>query len=264
MMKNISLGQYFPGDTVVHRLDPRTKLVVALVFMIALFAADGLWSFMAAGAYLIAVIFLSKVNLRFLFRGLKPVLLLLLLTALLNIFLTPGEPLVQIWRLSITREGIVWTVFLFSRISMLVMSTSILTYTTAPMALTDGVEKLLAPLKKIRVPVHEMAMIMSMALRFIPTLLEETQKLMNAQRARGANFDTGNVFKRAKAMLPILIPLFISSFRRADELAVAMESRCYFGGVGRTRMRQLAFTKIDIAAGIIASALLAGVIYLRI
>jgi len=262
MLKDVTLGQYFPGDTLIHRLDPRTKLLVVMLYLIALFVANSPLTLGIMTLFLVLMILTSKVNLRQMVRGLRPLVLILTVTGLLNMFLTPGEPLVTFWRLSITWEGLARSIILIVRIAMMVMSTFILTYTTAPMALTDGLEKGMSPLRRIRVPVHELAMIMGAALRFIPTLIEETDKIINAQKARGADFETGNLVRRAKALLPILIPLFMSAFRRADELATAMESRCYHGSEGRTRMRQLKLERRDILADIAGVLLLGTVISL--
>ena len=264
MLNDITLGQYFPGDTVVHRLDPRTKLVLTLLYIVALFTAKGPVSYGLMMLVLISVIVMSKTKPAMLFKGLKPLIIILIFTGILNVLYTPGEHvLAKFWIFTITLEGIRTAVLMILRIIMLVMGTSILTYTTSPIDLTDGLEMLLNPLKKIKVPVHEMSMMMSIALRFIPTIIEETEKIMNAQKARGADFESGNLIARAKAMLPILIPLFISAFRRADELAVAMESRCYHGGEGRTRMKVLKYTGLDTAAYILGLAVLAAVIALR-
>ena len=264
MLKNITLGQYFPGDTLVHRLDPRTKLILATVYVTALFLARSLLAMGVMAIYLMLILVSSQVKPRLLLRGLRPLIVLLIMTSIINLFATPGEPLFHLWRLTATREGAVWALTLLLRIMMMVTGTFVMTYTTTPMALTDGLEKLLGFLKHIRVPVHEMAMIMSSALRFIPTLIEETDKIISAQKARGADFETGNLFRRAKALLPILIPLFISAFRRADELAIAMESRCYHGGEGRTRMRQLAFSMRDAWAGLIGVLFFAVIIVFRV
>ena len=246
MLKDITLGQYFPGDTVVHRLDPRTKLILVVLYIVALFNAKD-W-----GAYLLVLavtgicMTVSHISPRNIFRGLKPMLFIIALTALLNIFYTQGTPIREGW--IITWEGIERAVKMMLRITLLIVGTFLLTYTTSPMALTDGLELLLKPLNRLKVPVHEMTLMMSMALRFIPTLIEETDKIMSAQKARGADFETGNLIERAKALLPILVPLFVSAFRRADELAIAMESRCYHGGEGRTRMKQLRFCTRDVVA----------------
>ena len=261
MLKDITLGQYFPGDTVVHRLDPRTKIVLLVVFIVALFQAVGWWSYALVLAVTVLVMILGRITPKNIFKGLKPMLFIIVLTALLNIFYTQGTPIVEGW--VVTWEGIARSVQMILRIVLLIAGTFLLTYTTSPIALTDGLEKLLNPLKKIKVPVHEMTLMMSMALRFIPTLIEETDKIMSAQKARGADFETGSLFQRAKALLPILVPLFVSAFRRADELAVAMESRCYHGGEGRTRMKQMKLQGIDYAAFALGALFLAAVIVLR-
>ncbi len=245
MLKDITLGQYFPGYTVVHRLDPRTKLLSVIVFIAALFLAKSYVSYGLMLLVLILCVSLSRIRPAALFRGLKPLIFILLLTGVLNLFYTPGRTLVEFWIFRITYEGVRNAVFMLLRIMMLVCGTFLLTYTTSPLSLTDGMERLLSPLKKIRVPVHELSMMMSIAQRIIPTLIEETDKIMSAQRARGADFETGSLVRRAKALLPILVPLFVSAFRRADELAVAMECRCYHGGEGRTRMKVLRMTARD-------------------
>ena len=261
MLKDITLGQYFPGDTPVHRLDPRTKLILLVLYIVALFQAKT-W-----GAYLLLILVtavcmaVSHISPKNIFKGLKPMLFVIALTALLNLFYTEGTPVLEGW--IITWEGIDRAVKMMLRITLLITGTFLLTYTTSPMALTDGLELLLKPLKKLKVPVHEMTLMMSMALRFIPTLIEETDKIMSAQKARGADFETGNLIQRAKALLPILVPLFVSSFRRADELAVAMESRCYHGGEGRTRMTQLKYGKNDYFALFLGLLLVAAVNVLR-
>ncbi len=262
MLKDITLGQFFPGDTVIHRLDPRTKLIMVIVYIVTLFSAEKFLTYGIVLAFLAAVIILSKIQLKTILKSLKPLLFIIVLTAVLNLFYTPGEELVSFWIFTITKEGILSAVFMALRITMLIAGTFMLTYTTSPIALTDGLEQLLNPLKKIKVPVHELAMMMCIALRFIPTLIEETDKIMSAQKARGADFETGSLLSRAKALIPILVPLFISSFRRADELAVAMECRCYHGGDGRTRMKQLRYARRDAVALIIGLATMAAVIIL--
>lgn len=264
MLKDITLGQYFPGDTVIHRLDPRTKILVTVLYIAALFTAKSYVSYAVIFLFLAASIYISKVKLRLIVKGIRPLVIIIAITAVLNMFYTKGTVLAQFWIFVITYEGVRNAVFMISRIIMLITGTFLMTYTTSPIALTDGLEMLLNPLKKIRVPVHELAMMMSIALRFIPTLIEETGKIMDAQKARGANFETGNILKRAKAMLPILVPLFVSAFRRADELAVAMESRCYHGGEGRTRLKQFAFLRRDFLALGIAAVTLGIVITLAV
>ena len=263
MLKDVTLGQYFPGETSVHKLDPRTKLVLVIVYIVALFLAKGAASYALVAACLLAVIGISKIHLKVIVRSLKPLLLIIVLTALLNLFYGSGEPLVQFWIFKITKEGIENAVFMVLRIALLVAGTFMLTYTTSPIALTDGLESLLGPLKKLGAPVHELAMMMCIALRFIPTLIEETDKIMSAQKARGADFESGNLLSRAKALIPILVPLFISAFRRADELATAMECRLYRGDVGRTRMRQLKIARVDICALLWVAALFVVIIALK-
>ena len=248
MLKDVTLGQYFPGETSVHKLDPRTKLVLVIVYIVALFLAKGAASYALVAACLLAVIGISKIHLKVIVKSLKPLLLIIVLTALLNLFYGSGEPLVQFWIFKITKEGIENAVFMVLRIALLVAGTFMLTYTTSPIALTDGLESLLGPLKKLGAPVHELAMMMCIALRFIPTLIEETDKIMSAQKARGADFESGNLLSRAKALIPILVPLFISAFRRADELATAMECRCYHGGEGRTKLHVLKYQRRDYVA----------------
>ena len=261
MLKDITLGQYFPGNTIAHRLDPRTKLILVLLYIVALFQARGWVAYGVLIAVTAACMAVSHISVKNIFKGLKPMLFIIALTAALNIFYTQGTPIVPGW--IVTWEGIDRAVKMMLRIVLLIAGTFLLTYTTSPMELTDGLERLMNPLKKLHVPVHEMTIMMSMALRFIPTLIEETDKIMSAQKARGADFETGNLIERAKALLPILVPLFVSAFRRADELAVAMESRCYHGGEGRTRMKQLRLAGRDWIALSLGVLLLAGVIVLK-
>ncbi|MCR5137528.1 MAG: energy-coupling factor transporter transmembrane protein EcfT [Oscillospiraceae bacterium] len=261
MLKDITLGQFFPGDTPVHRLDPRTKLISVLIYIIALFVAKGWLSYLILVFLTLWIMAVSKISPRCIFKGLKPMLFIIVLTGLLNIFYTQGTPVREGW--IITWEGIDHAVKMILRITLLIAGTFLLTYTTSPMALTDGLERLLSPLKKLHLPVHEITLMMSMALRFIPTLIEETDKIMSAQKARGADFESGNLIQRAKALLPILVPLFVSAFRRADELALAMESRCYHGGEGRTRLEQLCFMHSDILVLISGAVFLLGMILLR-
>ena len=263
MLKDVTLGQYFPGETSVHKLDPRTKLVLVIVYIVALFLAKGAASYALVAACLLAVIGISKIHLKVIVKSLKPLLLIIVLTALLNLFYGSGEPLVQFWIFKITKQGIENAVFMVLRIALLVAGTFMLTYTTSPIALTDGLESLLGPLKKLGAPVHELAMMMCIALRFIPTLIEETDKIMSAQKARGADFESGNLLSRAKALIPILVPLFISASRRADELATAMECRCYHGGDGRTKIHELRYARRDWTAYVLGAIMLAGVIVLR-
>ena len=261
MLKDITLGQYFPGDSIVHRLDPRTKLILVVLFIIALFQAE---SWISYGTMLVITIIcmaLSHIKLKNIFNGLKPMIIIIVFTALLNMFYTDGTPVLPGW--IITWEGISKAFKMILRIMLLITGTFLLTYTTSPISLTDGMEMLFNPLKKIKVPVHEMTMMMSMALRFIPALIEETDKIMSAQKARGADFESGGLVKRAKALIPILVPLFVSAFRRADELAVAMECRCYHGGEGRTRMKQLKMCGRDFIALILGALVVALVVFLK-
>lgn len=261
MLKDITLGQFFPGDTIAHRLDPRTKLLLVMLYIVALFQAKGWISYGILTVVTALCMALSHISPRNIFKGLKPMIFIIALTGLLNIFYTDGTPILPGW--IITWEGIARAIQMVLRIVLLITGTFLLTYTTSPIALTDGLELLLNPLKKVKLPVHEMTIMMSMALRFIPTLIEETDKIMSAQKARGADFETGSLMDRAKALLPVLVPLFVSAFRRADELAVAMESRCYHGGEGRTRMKQLKMAGRDYTALGLGILLLVGMIYLK-
>ena len=264
MLKDITLGQYFPGNSPVHRLDPRTKLLMLVVYIISLFTAQNWISYGLNLLFLIMVIAVSTIPVKSIVRGMKPLVFILVFTGILNLFFTGGETVwVQIWRITITKEGVVRAVLMVLRILMLISGTFLLTYTTSPIALTDGLESLLSPLKKLKLPIHELSMMMCIALRFIPTLIEETDKIMSAQKARGADFESGNLMQRVKALVPILVPLFISAFRRADELATAMECRCYQGGDGRTKMKILRYKLTDIKAFGIGALLLAAVIVLK-
>lgn len=264
MLKDITLGQYFPGNTVAHRLDPRTKILLVTLYIIALFSAKGLLGYMVMAATLAVCVKISKVGFKSLVRGLKPLVVIIAFTGILNIFFTPAETYLLEWGiLRISEKGIQNALFMVVRIMLLVMGTFLMTYTTSPIRLTDGLESLLGPLKRLRVPVHELAMMMAIALRFIPTLIEETDKIMSAQKARGADFDSGNIFQKAKALVPILVPLFISAFRRADELATAMECRCYHGGEGRTKLHVLQYEGRDYLALVLGLAVTAGIIVLR-
>ncbi len=263
MLKDITLGQYFPGNSFIHRLDPRTKLIMLIVYIVALFVAVSWVSYAVMLAFLIGCIAISQIPPKSIVRGMKPMVMILAFTAILNLFMTQGETvLVKFWIITITLEGVVRAIQMMVRILMLITGTFLLTYTTSPIALTDGLESLLSPLKKLHLPVHELAMMMCIALRFIPTLIEETDKIMSAQKARGADFETGKLMDRVKALVPILIPLFISAFRRADELATAMECRCYHGGEGRTKMKLLRYSRLDFEAFGVGVVLLAGVIVL--
>ncbi len=261
MLKDITLGQYFPGNSIIHRLDPRTKLIGLVAYIIALFSAGSYLSYGIVFVFLATVIAISKIPVISIVRGMKPLVMILVFTGVLNLFFTGGETvLVSFWRISITAEGVTRAVFMVTRILMLISATFLLTYTTSPISLTDGLESLLNPLKKIRVPVHELAMMMCIALRFIPTLIEETDKIMSAQKARGADFENGKLMERVKALIPILVPLFISAFRRADELATAMECRCYHGGEGRTKMKLLRLKYFDYSAFLILALLICVII----
>ena len=247
MLRDITLGQFFPGKSAVHRLDPRTKLILLIVYIVALFIAESWVSYGVMLAVLLTVIKISTIPFKSIVRGMKPVVMILIFTGVLNLFFTDGgKVLVDFWIITITSEGLIRAIFMMARILMLITGTFLLTYTTSPISLTDGLESLMKPLKKIRVPVHELSMMMCIALRFIPTLIEETDKIMSAQKARGADFESGSLMDRAKALVPILVPLFISAFRRADELATAMECRCYQGDVGRTKMKLLRFSRLDV------------------
>lgn len=264
MLKDITIGQYYPSESVVHKLDPRLKILLTLAYIVAIFFIGNFWGFLALGVGCVLLAKTSKIPVKYLLKSLKPLLILMGITALLNLFMTDGKVLWQWGILRITEEGVVMAVFMLLRVSFLVLGTSFLTYTTTPITLTAGIESLLKPLKKIKVPAHEIAMMMSIALRFIPTLIEETDKIMAAQKARGAALSEGNILKRAKALIPILIPLFISAFRRADELAVAMESRCYHGGDNRTKMNALRYGKKDTFAFLIFVIVFAGILCLNL
>lgn len=248
MLRDVTLGQFFPGNSVLHRLDPRIKLILTVLYVVAIFLAKNVYCYLALVVSALAMVLLSRLSLGVILKGIKPILFILLFTMLINLFFTKGDVLLwSWWRLAIYREGVVRAVLMAVRVVILVVGTSVLlTYTTSPIVLTDAIESLLSPLKKIKVPVHDFAMMMTIALRFIPTLIEETEKIINAQKARGAAFDNGNILKRARALVPILIPLFVSSFNRADELATAMECRCYRGDVGRTRFVKLRLRPFDI------------------
>ena len=248
MLRDITLGQYYQTDSVIHRLDPRVKLGGTLLYIISLFLFENVWGYIVAAMFLALVIKVSRVPFNFMVRGMRTILFLLLITVVFNLFLTPGEALITIWKLKITKEGVRLAIFMAIRLTLLIIGSSVMTLTTTPNNLTDGMEKMLAPLKVVKVPVHEVAMMMSIALRFIPILLEETDKIMKAQIARGADFESGNLFKKAKALVPLLVPLFISAFRRANDLAMAMEARCYRGGEGRTKMKPLIYKKRDFLA----------------
>ncbi len=248
MLRDITIGQYYQTESVMHRMDPRVKLGGTVLYVISLFCFKNILGYVIAALFLAAVIRCSRVPFKFMIKGMRSIMILLLITVVFNLFLTPGEALFSIWKLTITKEGL-WMAFTMAiRLTMLIIGSSVMTLTTTPNNLTDGLEKMLGPLKLIKVPVHEVAMMMSIALRFIPILLEETDKIMKAQIARGADFESGNLLKKAKALVPLMVPLFISAFRRANDLAMAMEARCYRGGDGRTKMKPLVYQKRDYIA----------------
>lgn len=263
MIRDITIGQYYPTDSIIHRLDPRVKLMATLIYLVSLFVFRNAAGLVAVTVVLFFLIRLSKVPFRYMIKGLRAIVMILLLTAIFHLFLTPGEILVEFWKFQITKEGLRNAGFMTVRLIYLILGSSLLTLTTTPNQLTDGMEKALRPLNKIHVPVHEISMMMSIALRFIPILIEETDKIMKAQLARGADFESGNLIKRAKAMIPLLIPLFVSAIRRANDLALAMEARCYHGGEGRTKMRPLKYRKVDFAAYFVIAVYFAGMILLR-
>lgn len=258
MLRDITLGQYYQTESLIHRLDPRVKLAGTVIYIISLFVFDNIWGYVCAVLFLAAVIKIAKLPFKFMIRGMSSIIFLLLITVVFNLFLTPGEALVSFWKFTITKEGLRISVFMALRLTLLVIGSSVMTLTTTPNNLTDGMEKAMRPLRIIKVPVHEIAMMMSIALRFIPILLEETDKIMKAQIARGADFECGNIFKRAKALVPLLVPLFISAFRRANDLAMAMEARCYRGGDGRTKMKPLVYRRRDALAYLVLFLYLAG------
>ena len=264
MLKDITIGQYFPGTSFLHRLDPRIKLILTVVYIVMLFVVTNPIGFVIGIGLLVVSYAVSKIPARMMFKGLKPIIPIVIFTGILNLFFVSGTPIVEWGFFKITYEGLRLAVIMAVRILALIAGASLLTYTTSPLELTNAIESLLKPLRVIRFPVHELAMMMTIALRFIPTLIEETDKIMSAQKARGADFESGNLIQRAKALIPILIPLFVSAFRRADDLAMAMECRCYRGGDGRTRMRQLHLGAVDLAGSLIVLGCLAGIICLNI
>ena len=266
MISDITLGQYFPGKSPIHRLDPRTKIIIAIAFIVGIFMADTVAALLLVTAATLILVAVSKISFKVILKGLKPIIFILIFTSVLNILMTKGtsEPLVSFWVITIYYEGIIRAFFMAYRVVVLIIVTSMfLTYTTSPISLTDGIESLLKPLKLIKVPVHVFAMMMTIALRFIPTLIEETEKIMNAQKSRGADFSSGGLIKRAKALIPILIPLLVSSFKRAEELAVAMECRCYRGDKNRTKLVKLTYKFVDLRWIIYTAVILASVILLR-
>ena len=256
MLRDITLGQYYPAESIIHRLDPRVKFAGTILYIVTLFLFKTFWGFIPVVLMLAAIVALSKIPPKFIFKGMRPMLFLLIFMVLINLFMTRGEVIWSWWKLSISREGIRTAGFMALRLILLVTGSSVMTYTTTPTALTAAMERIFAPLKVVKFPVHDVAMMMSIALRFIPILLEETDKIMKAQQARGADFENGGLIKRAKAMLPILVPLFVSAFRRAGDLAQAMEARCYHGGEGRTKLHPLKYKKCDLAAFAVLAAYL--------
>lgn len=264
MLRDITLGQYYPVDSVIHKLDPRVKLLGTLIFLISLFISNNFIGYIVATCFLASMIMISKVPFSYMVKGMKAIVFILMFSVVMNLFMTPGETLVAFWKLTITKEGLKMAIMMAVRLSFLIIGSSIMTLTTTPNNLTDGLEKGLGFLKVIKVPVHEISMMMSIALRFIPILMEETDKIMKAQIARGADFESGNLMKRAKSLIPLLVPLFVSAFRRANDLATAMEARCYRGGEGRTKMKPLKYKKRDGIAYLILAIYLGIIITLRI
>lgn len=264
MFKNLTIGQHYPVESPVHNLDPRVKIIITLAFLVSLFLIDSFSTYLIVVVFLTAAITISKVPVKFVIKGLRPILMIIIITFVINLLMTPGRIIFQAGFIKITEEGLKQAGFMAIRLTLLIMGTSLLTLTTSPIILTDGIESLLKPFKRFGLPAHELAMMMTIALRFIPTLMEETEKIMKAQKSRGADFESGNIMSRAKNLVPLLVPLFISAFRRADELAMAMEARCYRGGENRTRMRQLKISKGDYAATFIFIVYFAAVIALKI
>jgi energy-coupling factor transport system permease protein len=264
MFKNLTIGQHYPVESPVHNLDPRVKIIITLAFLVSLFLIDSFSTYLIVVVFLTAAITISKVPVKFVIKGLRPILMIIIITFVINLLMTPGRIIFQAGFIKITEEGLKQAGFMAIRLTLLIMGTSLLTLTTSPIILTDGIESLLKPFKRFGLPAHELAMMMTIALRFIPTLMEETEKIMKAQKSRGADFESGNIMSRAKNLVPLLVPLFISAFRRADELAMAMEARCYRGGENRTRMRQLKISKGDYAASFIFIVYFATVIALKI
>lgn len=264
MFKNLTIGQHYPVESPVHELDPRIKIIMTFVFIISLFLIESFATYLVVAVFLAAAIKLSKVPIKFVIKGLRPILMIIVITFIINLLMTPGKILFQLGFIKITEEGLKQAGFMAIRLTLLIMGTSLLTLTTSPIILTDGIEALLKPFKRFGLPAHELAMMMTIALRFIPTLMEETEKIMKAQKSRGADFESGNIMSRAKNLVPLLVPLFISAFRRADELAMAMEARCYRGGENRTRMRQLKVSKGDYVASGIFLIYFAAIIVIKI
>lgn len=263
MIRDITIGQYVPGDSLLHKSDPRTKIILTFIMMIFIFLINTYWGYLLLTLFTALTIVTSDIPVKFVLKGLKPVVFIVIFAGLINMFTIGGDPIFTLGFLTMTYEGVNMAIKMAIRLFLLIIIASLLTYTTTPIALTDGIEKLLGPLRKLRVPVHEVAMMMTIALRFIPTLLEETDKIIKAQSSRGADFDSGNLIERAKSFIPVLIPLFISAFRRADELATAMEARCYRGSEGRTRMKQLKFTRYDVISTAITVVFMTCVILMQ-
>ncbi len=264
MIKDITIGQYYPADSILHRLDPRVKLIGTIIYIISLFTFKNYYGYLLAVLFLFCIIQISKVPVKFIIRGLKPIVVLLLFAVVFNLFLTPGTEVFRVAFLKITLEGIKLSILMGIRLVFLILGSSLMTFTTTPNHLTDGLERVMWPLQKIKVPVHEISMMMSIALRFIPILMEETDKIMKAQMARGADFETGGLLKRAKSLIPLLIPLFVSAFRRANDLAMAMEARCYRGGEGRTKMKPLKYAARDRMAYLVLILYVAAIFVLNI
>ena len=264
MIRDITLGQYYAAESWIHKLDPRLKIIAVLLYIVSLFVVRDFIGFIIAAFVLEIVIIISRIPLSYILRGMKPVMLIICFTLIVNLFTIPGDVIAHIWKFTITIQGVRTAAFMGIRLTLLIIGSSLLTFTTRPINLTDGIEALLSPFKKLGLPAHELAMMMSIALRFIPTLLEETDKIMKAQQARGADFETGNILRRAKALIPILVPLFISAFRIAQDLAMAMEARCYGSGIKRTRMNEIRFSRRDIVATILLIAYLAAIVAERV
>lgn len=264
MLRDITLGQYYQTDSILHRLDPRVKLIGTFTFIVGLFLANNVAGYAVAAFFLVSMIKLSHVPVKFMLKGMKAIAFLIVITVVFNTFMTPGEVLIQVWKLKVTKEGLIMAAKLALRLSFLIIGSSIMTLTTTPNQLTDAIESVMGPLKRLHVPVHEVAMMMSIALRFIPILMEETDKIMKAQEARGASFDSGNLLDKTKALIPLLVPLFISAFRRANDLAMAMEARCYRGGDSRTKMKPLIYRRRDVMGYGVLISFLACIIVTRV
>lgn len=263
MLKDITIGQYIPGDSLIHKLDPRVKILAVALYIAAIFIINNVFVYIPLAIIIYIILKITKIPMKFVINGLKPLRFIIILTFIINVFMTPGEVLYKFWIFTITVEGLRLAVFMGLRLTFLVLGTSLLTLTTSPIALTDGLESIMKPLSKLGFPSHQLAMMMTIALRFIPTLFEEADKIIKSQTARGADFESGNIFKRAKSLVPLLVPLFINAFRRADELATAMEARCYRGGEGRTRLNELVFIKRDYISMVVLFVFLAVIIGTR-